>query len=46
MAPLIAFLAFVVVLTALSLAGVGADSRTYPRWPGASDVDHRRPHAE
>ena len=46
MAALIAFVAFIVIITAASLAGLGTDSRTYPRWCGATDVDRVPPRAE
>lgn len=46
MAALIAFAAFIVIIAAASLAGMGTDSRTYPRWCGASDVDRVNPRVE
>jgi hypothetical protein len=49
MAPLIAFfafLAFFVLLAVASMAGLGADSRTYRRWSSAADQNHTRPRAE
>ncbi len=46
MAALIAFAAFIVILVAASLAGMGTDSREYPRWCGATDVDHVTPRVE
>lgn len=46
MAALIAFAAFIVLITAASLAGLGTDSRAYPRWCGATDVDRVNPRVE
>ncbi|HKD97039.1 MAG TPA: hypothetical protein VKB69_05480 [Micromonosporaceae bacterium] len=43
MATVIAFLAFFVLLAAVSLSSVVADSRTYPRWRNQADVNHMNP---